>query len=106
MTHLRDQFQDFHLRLKVKKNIDPNAVLVHRIIEAYGVLKMQVSAFLTWNLEGVEWSASCPSSNFTSEKGPRVHWIGGWVGPRTDMDSVENISATVRLRHLQLQHLK
>jgi hypothetical protein len=60
------------------------------VIVAYVVLELELPLFLTWNLEGVEPSASCPSSNFTSGKVPDIHCIGGWVCPRTDLGAVEN----------------
>jgi hypothetical protein len=43
-----------------------------------------------------EWSAS-HSGRFTSgEIDPGTHWIGGWVGPRVDLDDVvgENLVPT------------
>jgi len=28
------------------------------------------------------------------ERAPRTHWVGGWVGPRTDLDAVANKKET------------
>jgi hypothetical protein len=43
---------------------------------------------LTLALDGGEWSAS-HSSHFTPrERVPGIHWIGGWVDPRADLDTV------------------
>jgi hypothetical protein len=43
---------------------------------------------LTSALDGGEWSAS-RSGRFTPrERAPGIHWIGGWVGPRTILDTV------------------
>jgi hypothetical protein len=43
---------------------------------------------LTSALDGGEWSVS-RSSRFTPrERAPGTHWIAGWVGPRTGMDTV------------------
>jgi hypothetical protein len=36
---------------------------------------------LTSALDGGEWSAP-------RERAPDTHWIGGWVGPRADLDAV------------------
>jgi hypothetical protein len=45
--------------------------------------------FLTTALVGGEWSAS-RSGRFTpGERTPGTHWIGGWVGPRAGLDTVE-----------------
>jgi hypothetical protein len=39
--------------------------------------------------DGGEWPASCPSCFTPKESAPGTHWIGGWVGPRADLDAVE-----------------
>jgi hypothetical protein len=44
---------------------------------------------LTSAIDGGEWSDS-RSSRFTSrERAPGTHWLGGWVGPRAGLDTVE-----------------
>jgi hypothetical protein len=40
------------------------------------------------NLGTDDWLASCIFSFTSSEKAPGTHWLGGWVGPRTDLDVV------------------
>jgi hypothetical protein len=35
------------------------------------------------------WSASRPSHFTPGERTPVTHWIGGWVGPRTNLDDME-----------------
>jgi len=42
-------------------------------------------AFLTLVLNGGGWSASQPSHFTPRERACGTHWIGGWVGPRTDL---------------------
>jgi hypothetical protein len=42
--------------------------------------------FLTWALDGGEWSASRLGHFTHREKYLSTHWIGGWVGPRTGLD--------------------
>jgi hypothetical protein len=44
---------------------------------------------MTSALVGGEWSASRPGPFTTWERAPGTHLIGGWVGPRTDLDDVE-----------------
>jgi hypothetical protein len=45
--------------------------------------------FLTSAKDDSEWLAS-RSSRFTSgERAAGTHWIGGWVGPRAGMDTME-----------------
>jgi hypothetical protein len=39
-------------------------------------------------LHGGEWSASRPRRFTPRERAPGTHWIGGWVGPRADLDAV------------------
>jgi hypothetical protein len=43
------------------------------------------------SLEGGEWSASRPGRFTTGESASGTHWIGGWVGPRADLEAVEKI---------------
>jgi hypothetical protein len=64
-------------------------------MKAYGGVDVQTRVFLTSALLGGEWSASRPG-RFT----PGTHWIGGWVGPRADLDDVE------RRKFLALPELK
>jgi hypothetical protein len=40
-------------------------------------------------LDGGEWSASRPNLFASRERAPGTHWIGGWVGPRADLDAVK-----------------
>jgi hypothetical protein len=47
-------------------------------------------AFLTSALEGDEWSVSRPGRFTPRERAPGTHWIGGWVGPRANLDAVVN----------------
>jgi hypothetical protein len=50
-------------------------------MKAYGGVDVQIHIFLT--------SAVAP---FTPEEGALgTHWIGGWVGPRADLDDAEKI---------------
>jgi hypothetical protein len=45
--------------------------------------------FLTSILDEGEWSASRPGRFNPGDRAPGTHWIGGWVDPRDEMDSVE-----------------
>jgi hypothetical protein len=46
------------------------------------------TTILDLGYSGGEWSAPRPG-RFTSGKAPGTHWIGGWVGPRASLDTVE-----------------
>jgi hypothetical protein len=43
---------------------------------------------LTLALDGGEWSASQPGHFTPKKSAPGTHWIGGWVGPRANLDVV------------------
>jgi hypothetical protein len=60
-------------------------------MKTYGGVDVHIHIFLTLALVGGEWSASWPQCFAPEERAPCAHWIGGWVGPRTDMDTVETI---------------
>jgi hypothetical protein len=45
--------------------------------------------FLTSELDGGEWSASCLDRFIPGEIAPGAHWIGGWVGSRTSLNAME-----------------
>jgi hypothetical protein len=52
-----------------------------------GGVEVQLQAFLTSALDESERSAS-RSGRFTpGESAPNIHWIGGWVDPRADLDA-------------------
>jgi len=53
-----------------------------------GRMEVCFHAFLTLALYGGEWSASRPRMLYRRGKGPGTPYIGGWVGPRTDLDEV------------------
>jgi hypothetical protein len=55
----------------------------------YGGGDVYIHVFLTSALVGGEWSASRPSRFTPGEIAPGTRWIGGWVGPRTGLDDVE-----------------
>jgi hypothetical protein len=58
-----------------------------------GGVEVEIHVFLTSAQDGREWSVSRPG-NFTPQGITSVaYWIGGWLGPRTDLDAVEKIKA-------------
>jgi hypothetical protein len=59
-------------------------------MKTYGGEDVHIHIFLTLALAGGECSASCPGRFTPEERTPGIHWIGGWVGPRTGLDDVEN----------------
>jgi hypothetical protein len=40
-------------------------------------------------LDNVDYSASRIGHFISGEKAPGTHWIGSWIGLRTDLDAVE-----------------
>jgi hypothetical protein len=58
-------------------------------MRTYGSGGVVAAPFLTSTLDGGKWSASRPGRLTSWERTPGTHWIGGWVGPRTDLDVVE-----------------
>jgi hypothetical protein len=42
---------------------------------------------LTSEVDGGEWSASRPGRFTRGKRDPGTYWIGGWVGPRTSVDT-------------------
>jgi hypothetical protein len=58
-----------------------SCLIKHHAMKKYWGVEVQIHAFLTFALDKGEWSASCLDC-FT----PGMHWIGGWVGPRADLE--------------------
>jgi hypothetical protein len=46
-------------------------------------------SFMTSVPDVGEWLASCPSSIIPGERANGTHWMGGWMGPRVGLESVE-----------------
>jgi hypothetical protein len=55
----------------------------------YEGVEIRAPPFLTSAIDGGEWSASRSCRFNPGEMVPVTHCIGGWVGPRTGMDSLE-----------------
>jgi hypothetical protein len=70
-------------------------------MKAYGGMDILIHIFLTSALGEGEWSNS-RSGRFILGRGvPVLHWIGGWMNPRADLDSlddVENILDPTKIR--------
>jgi hypothetical protein len=60
--------------------------------------------FLTSAEVGGEFSASRPCRLNPGEKATGIHWVGGWVGSRADLDDVEKRKILL-LTVLELQTL-
>jgi hypothetical protein len=58
-------------------------------MNTYGGVDIYIHVFLTSPLLGSEWSASRPGRFAPRGEVSSIHWIEGWVGPRTDLDGVE-----------------
>jgi hypothetical protein len=63
-----------------------NSALCHIDVEE---TRNIITPFLTWALEGGEWSASQPF-HFNPKKTAQIsHCTEGWVGPRDSLDIIE-----------------
>jgi hypothetical protein len=58
-------------------------------MKAYGGVKVYSYIFLTSALAGSEWSASRPGRFTPGKTTPGTYWISGWVGPRSNLDTLE-----------------
>jgi hypothetical protein len=54
-----------------------------------GGVEVYIHVFLISALVGGEWAASRTGGFAPGERVPGIHWIEGWVGPRTGLDAVE-----------------
>jgi hypothetical protein len=52
--------------------------------------------FLTSALDNGEWSASRPGRFTRKEIASGTHWIGGWAGPRSGLDTTGNRNPAVQ----------
>jgi hypothetical protein len=59
----------------------------HHSMKMYGRILLHIS--LTSALDVGEWSASRLGRFASGERALGTHWIRGWVGPRADLDTVE-----------------
>jgi hypothetical protein len=69
----------FCLRGKVEVKL---CLIKHHAMKTHGEVEVLRHAFLTWALDGGEWSTSRPGRFTPTESASSTHWIGGWVGPR------------------------
>jgi len=51
-------------------------------------VNVQIQMFLTSGLDGGEWLASCPGCCTPRIRAPSMQWIGGWLGPRADVNAL------------------
>jgi hypothetical protein len=63
-----------------------NQVLRHKEVSGIGII---APSFLTWELGGGEWSASCPDRLTPGERAPGTTLIGELLGPRAGLNAVE-----------------
>lgn len=48
--------------------------------------EVKLHIFFTAAQDGDEWSVSYSSWLYSQGKNPHIHWLWGWVGPRTSLD--------------------
>jgi hypothetical protein len=67
----------------------------------YAEAEIQIHVFVMLELGEGEWPASRPGRFTPRERASDPHWIGGWLGPRAALDSVEKrkISCSCRERY-------
>ena len=58
-------------------------------IQAYGGIEVSFYLILTLALGGGKWSTSHCTNLTVLQTATRTHWIGGWVGPRSSLDVLE-----------------
>jgi hypothetical protein len=56
--------------------------------------------FFTSAIDGGEWSASRPYRVTPWERASGKDWIGGWVSPRTRLDTVERANRLLSFEYL------
>jgi hypothetical protein len=71
----------------LKGNSEP--VIIKKHMKTYWGSGSIAPPFLTSALDGGEWLASCLCRFTPGEGACGTHWIGGWVGPRVGLDTVE-----------------
>jgi hypothetical protein len=81
-----------------------------------GRREVYLQKYLTLALDGLEWLVPCTTCVNHRARTPPYHWIGGWVGPRNNLNTMEykRSLATARkqtpipwsLAHSQLSHGK
>jgi len=69
---------------KKKNKVDVKLSLCftkHHTMKKYGGMEVQLCAFLTFAMNGGEWTASCPSHFTPQESAPCTHGTGSSVDP-------------------------
>jgi hypothetical protein len=61
----------------------------HWGLRDHGIVGVETHVLLTSALVRREWSASRPGRFIPGERDPDNHYMGGWVGPRDDLDEME-----------------
>jgi hypothetical protein len=59
-------------------------------MKTYGGVDVQIHVFLTSTLVGGKWTTSRLGRFTPVERSFGTHWIRVWLGPRADLDDVEN----------------
>jgi hypothetical protein len=59
-------------------------------MKTYGGEEVQLHAFLTLATDVAKWSPPCTGRYIPGERSRGINWIGGLVGPRTDLNDVQD----------------
>jgi len=51
--------------------------------------ELQFHSFLTWALDGENWSSWHTDRFITGKKASDSHWVGDWISSRADLDYLE-----------------
>jgi hypothetical protein len=67
-------------------------------------VEVLLHTFLTWALNGGQWSVSRLGRFIPGERAPSTHCIGDWVGLRTGLDSVTKVKVKLSLSFFLTHH--
>jgi hypothetical protein len=71
-------------------------------MKTYGRVEVNLHAFLNSTLDGGEWSASQTRRLTPRERDSGTHWIGGWMGLGTGLDTATKRKHTYHCRESNL----
>jgi hypothetical protein len=85
LTYLELDSSRIRIQVKVKLSL---CLTKHHAMKTYWEWRYSSTHSLTSALDGGEWSASHPGRFIPRERAARTHSIGGWVSPKSCLDTV------------------